>query len=59
MTKVALKTLFESRLERNTPMFNEYHALIVRLGKEFCGPSPKCEGCPLQEMLPAEGPLDF
>lgn len=27
-----------------------------RLGKDFCGPRPKCENCPLRSMLPASGP---
>lgn len=26
---------------------NEFHALIVAVGKEHCGPKPKCDGCPL------------
>ncbi|MGA9718600.1 MAG: base excision DNA repair protein, partial [Acidobacteriaceae bacterium] len=26
---------------------NEFHALIVRVGKEHCGPKPRCAGCPL------------
>ncbi|MEM2936830.1 MAG: endonuclease III domain-containing protein, partial [Candidatus Bathyarchaeia archaeon] len=28
--------------------FNEYHALLVKLGKEHCRRSPLCEGCPLE-----------
>jgi endonuclease-3 related protein len=26
---------------------NELHALIVMVGKEHCGPKPRCAGCPL------------
>jgi endonuclease-3 related protein len=26
---------------------NEFHALIVMVGKEHCGPRPRCAGCPL------------
>jgi endonuclease III related protein len=26
---------------------NEFHALIVMVGKEHCGPKPRCAGCPL------------
>jgi endonuclease-3 related protein len=26
---------------------NEFHALIVMVGKEHCGPKPQCAGCPL------------
>ncbi len=31
--------------------FNEFHALIVEVGKRHCGPLAKCEGCPLQPLL--------
>jgi endonuclease-3 related protein len=34
------------------PHYNEFHALIVLVGKTHCGPEPKCEGCPLAEFLP-------
>ncbi len=35
-------------LEEDAALFNEYHALIVRVGKEFCRKSaPRCEACPL------------
>ncbi len=27
--------------------FNEFHALMVAVGKLHCAPTPKCEGCPL------------
>ncbi|MEM9352514.1 MAG: hypothetical protein AAGA92_05835 [Planctomycetota bacterium] len=37
---------------------NELHALLVRVGREHCGkPAPRCEGCPLADLLPAGGPL--
>lgn len=37
-------------LEHNTKMFNEYHALLVKLGKEFClKAKPKCGHCPLYQ----------
>lgn len=41
-----MKNLRESALVR---LFNEYHALLVRLGKEFClKDKPKCDICPLK-----------
>lgn len=43
----ALAQLFTSRLPRNRDLFNEFHALIVKLGKEYCHTQPRCEGCPL------------
>ena len=29
------------------PLLNEFHALVVAVGKHHCGPRPRCEGCPL------------
>jgi endonuclease III related protein len=36
--------------------YNEFHALLVEVGKRHCGVAPRCEGCPLRHMLPR--PLD-
>jgi endonuclease III related protein len=35
-----------------TPLFNEYHALIVRHGKEVCRPRPRCTLCCLAAHCP-------
>ena len=45
-----LQDLFESHLEPDVALFNEYHALLVRVGKEFCKPKPKCPTCPLEAL---------
>ena len=45
-----LQDLFQSNLQQDVHLFNEYHALLVRLGKEFCKPKPKCPDCPLQHL---------
>ncbi len=42
-----LKALFEDNLPEDVELFNEYHALIVNVGKHHCKPKPRCEGCPL------------
>jgi endonuclease-3 related protein len=42
-----LQRLFESNLPKRRKLFNEYHALIVMAGKTYCGPTPRCDGCPL------------
>jgi endonuclease-3 related protein len=42
-----IQSLFMKHLPRDILFFNEYHALIVRLGKEYCRPKPRCESCPL------------
>jgi len=54
-----LKGFFESQLPTDVQLFNEYHALIVSVGKDYCRAKPKCEGCPLQELLPEHGPVEF
>ncbi|HOW98307.1 MAG TPA: endonuclease III domain-containing protein [Kiritimatiellia bacterium] len=43
-------------LPRNVRLYNEFHALIVRLGKDCCRPRPLCGGCPLAPWLPRGGP---
>ena len=52
-----IQELFVAGLPTDVAMFNEYHALLVRVGKEHCKPTPVCEGCPLCELLPEGGPL--
>ena len=46
-----MRALFMDNLPEDAAMFGEYHALIVRVGKEFCGKTKmRCEGCPLREV---------
>lgn len=45
-----LRDLFQSNLPQDTKLFNEYHALLVRAGKEFCRPKARCSGCPLERL---------
>ena len=45
-----LQDFFESSLPADTQLFNEYHALLVRVGKEFCRPKARCPGCPLEKL---------
>ena len=45
-----LRELFESNLPQDTKLFNEYHALLVRAGKDFCRPKARCPGCPLEKL---------
>jgi len=45
-----------AQLPRDARLFNEFHALLVEVGKKHCKPkSPKCSGCPLEEFLPGRG----
>ena len=45
-----IRELFQSNLPPDVKFFNEYHALLVRVGKQFCKPSAKCAGCPLEKL---------
>lgn len=45
-----VREFLESGTAADTTLFNEYHALLVRLGKEHCRPKPKCAGCPLENL---------
>jgi endonuclease-3 related protein len=36
--------------------YNEFHALIVRVGNHYCRKTAQCEGCPLQQFLTAAHP---
>jgi endonuclease-3 related protein len=42
-----VKGMIERLVPNDARLFNEYHALIVRLAKEHCRPSARCENCPL------------
>jgi len=46
-----IQSLFEWNLPPSRRLYNEYHALIVRLGKEFCRTNPRCDRCPLKPLL--------
>jgi endonuclease-3 related protein len=45
-----LQDLFQSNLPQDVKLFNEYHALLVRVGKDFCKPTAKCSDCPLEKF---------
>jgi endonuclease III related protein len=45
-----IQETFESNLPSDLKLFNEYHALLVRTGKDYCKPTPKCEECPLNPL---------
>lgn len=54
----ATRALFENSLPREAALYNEFHALIVNTGKNWCRKSaPDCERCPLRALLPIGGPV--
>ncbi|MEK6528868.1 MAG: endonuclease III domain-containing protein [Nitrospirota bacterium] len=46
-----MQELFHNNLPKNTKLYNEYHALFVKLGKDYCKTKPRCEECPMQSLL--------
>ncbi len=46
-----MQALFMEALQPNAALYNEYHALLVAVGKEYCRPVPRCAACPLRRDL--------
>jgi endonuclease-3 related protein len=44
------QVFFMEHLLADAAMFNEYHALLVRLGKDFCRRRPLCPQCCLRDI---------
>lgn len=47
-----IRMLFENTIPRDVALYNEFHALIVNVGKDFCRTRPLCDNCPLRQFLP-------
>lgn len=46
-----LRAFFMDRLPRDAALFNEFHALFVKLGKAYCKKKiPLCQDCPLNGL---------
>ena len=45
-----LQELFMNNLPEDEKLFNEFHALIVKTGKEYCRKNPHCDICPLEKL---------
>ena len=43
-----MQELFHNNISPDVRLYNEYHALFVMVGKDYCRPKPKCSGCPLE-----------
>lgn len=50
-----VQQIFESRLPSDADLLGDYHAQIVRLGKEACRARPVCERCPLAAVCEGRG----
>ena len=48
-----IRATFERALPSDSGLYNQFHALIVQVGKQFCRPGiPRCTQCPLNGLLP-------
>jgi endonuclease-3 related protein len=54
-TYAEIQRSIQARLPRDAKLYNDYHAQLVRLGKEHCRPRPRCEACPLDGICPKRG----
>lgn len=45
-----IRELFHRALPRDVQLYNEYHALLVAVGKRHCRTRAQCSGCPLGEL---------
>ena len=45
-----LQQIFMKKLDKDEKLFNEYHALLVELGKNICKKKPLCNQCPINNM---------
>jgi len=43
-----VQKLFMDNLKRDADLFNEYHALLVKVGKHYCKKKADCGNCPLK-----------
>jgi len=49
----SVRALFEASLPPDPAVYNEFHGLIVHVGKHWCRTrQPRCHECPLQPFLP-------
>ena len=42
------QSLFMKHLPRQAALYNQYHAMLVNVGKDFCRARPRCDSCPLR-----------
>ncbi|MFA5159026.1 MAG: endonuclease III domain-containing protein [Candidatus Omnitrophota bacterium] len=45
------REIFTRALPENRDLYNDFHAQIVRTGKNYCRKIPRCEKCPLQRFF--------
>ena len=50
------RAFVEAHLPSDPALFNEFHALLVAVGKSHCRTAPRCEGCPVRVDLRGRRP---
>jgi len=45
-----VQSFFMDNLSHDVELFKEFHALIVKTGKDFCRREPRCPECPLDSL---------
>jgi len=45
-----IQDMVMGELDRDVGLYNEFHALLVFLGKSWCRRIPRCGGCPLEGL---------
>lgn len=53
-----IKDYCEAELPQDVQLYNELHALLVHVGHHWCKRIPRCDECPLQELLPESGVVE-
>ena len=46
-----IQKMLTKNLPLNRSLFNDYHAQIVEVGKDYCHRTPNCANCPLNKLL--------
>jgi len=46
----------QTHLPSDPALFNEFHAVLVAVGKTYCRAVPRCAACPLRRDLRGRAP---
>ena len=57
-TYAEIQAWFTRALPADVPLYNDYHAQLVEVGKHYCRPQPRCAECPLRWHLAGRGPKE-
>lgn len=46
-----IQKIFTALLPKSASLYNDFHAQIVEVGKDYCRTTPRCANCPLRKYL--------